>query len=126
MADTKKIKIAKKDKDMNALSPAANTALNILLIVAVIITVIPLWVIVVASFTSEQALGTYGYGFWPQEWSIKAYTFLFNKGSIIGIAYKTYLEIIEDAPRWYKVKFINENGDEIIGWISKISVEIGQ
>ena len=88
MAETKKIKITKKDKDMNALSPAANTALNILLILAVFITVIPLWVIVCASFTSEAALGTYGYGFWPQEWSVKAYTFLFNKGSIILTAYK--------------------------------------
>jgi len=88
MAETKKIKITKKDKDMNALSPAANTALNILLILAVFITVIPLWVIVCASFTSETALGTYGYGFWPQEWSVKAYTFLFNKGSIILTAYK--------------------------------------
>ena len=88
MADTKKIKVAKKDKDMNALSPMANTMLNILLIVAVFITVIPLWVIVCASFTSEAALGTYGYGFWPQEWSIKAYTFLFNKGSVIITAYK--------------------------------------
>ena len=87
MAD-KKVKIAKKDKDMNALSPVANTMLNVLLIVAVFITIIPLWVIVTASFTSEAALGMYGYGFWPQEWSIKAYTFLFNKGSIIGVAYK--------------------------------------
>lgn len=88
MAETKKIKIVKKDKDMNALSPTVNTALNILMIIAVIITIVPLWVIVAASFTSESALGTYGYGFWPQEWSIKAYTYLFNKGSIIGIAYK--------------------------------------
>ena len=53
MADTKKIKVAKKDKDMNALSPMANAWLNVLLIVSVIITVIPLWVIVAASFTSE-------------------------------------------------------------------------
>ena len=88
MAETKKIKVVKKDKDMNALSPAVNTALNILMIIAVIITIVPLWVIVAASFTSESALGTYGYGFWPQEWSIKAYTYLFNKGSIIGTAYK--------------------------------------
>ena len=42
MADTKKIKVAKKDKDMNALSPMANAWLNVLLIVSVIITVIPL------------------------------------------------------------------------------------
>lgn len=86
--NTKKIKVVKKDKDMNALSPTANTLLNILLIVAVVITVIPLWVIIVASLTNEQALQTYGYGFWPQEWSVRAYTYLFSRGSVIGTAYK--------------------------------------
>ena len=50
--NTKKVKISKKDKDMNALTPTANTLLNILLIVSVIITVIPLWVIIVASLTN--------------------------------------------------------------------------
>lgn len=84
----KKIKVAKKDKDMNALSPAANTALNILLIISVFVTVIPLWVIIVASFTEEQALQYYGYGFWPQAWSLEAYKYLFQKGSVIGTAYK--------------------------------------
>lgn len=83
-----KIKMAKKNKDMNQISSGANLLINIVFIISVIITVAPIWVIVVASFTSETALLTYGYGFWPQEFSIKAYSFLFSKGSIIGTAYK--------------------------------------
>ena len=85
---TEKIKIVKKNKDMNEISNGANIILNIVFIVAVLITVVPIWVIIVASFTSEHALTTYGYGFWPQEWSVEAYKFLFSKGSIIGTAYK--------------------------------------
>ena len=85
---TQKVKIVKKNRDMNEISNGANTLLNIVFIIAVLVTVIPIWVIIVASFTSEKALTTYGYGFWPQEWSIEAYKFLFSKGSIIGTAYK--------------------------------------
>lgn len=85
---TPKVKIVKKNRDMNEISNGANTLLNIVFIIAVLVTVIPIWVIIIASFTSEKALTTYGYGFWPQEWSVEAYKFLFSKGSIIGTAYK--------------------------------------
>lgn len=40
------------------------------------------------------------------------------------IPYDTPLEIISEVPRWYQVAFTDENGVEIIGWISKISVEL--
>lgn len=40
------------------------------------------------------------------------------------LPYDTKLEIVEDIPRWYQVKYIDETGVEIIGWISKISVEL--
>ena len=85
---TQKVKIVKKNRDMNEISNGANTVLNIVFIIAVLVTVIPIWVIIIASFTSEKALTTYGYGFWPQEWSVEAYKFLFSKGSIIGTAYR--------------------------------------
>ena len=42
---------------------------------------------------------------------------------VVTLPYDTPLEIIETIPRWYQVKYIDENGVEIIGWISKISVE---
>ena len=68
-AQTKhQVKVVKKNKDMNQLSATSNVILNIVFILAVIITVAPIWVIIMASFTSEKALQTYGYGFWPQEW----------------------------------------------------------
>ena len=55
-----KVKVVKKNKDMNQLSNGANLVLNIVFILAVIITIAPIWVIIVASFSSETALTTYG------------------------------------------------------------------
>ncbi len=74
-------------KDMLALSPGANLFLNLLMILVCILTLIPIYVIVVASVTSEAALTTNGYRLWPAEFSNLAYTFLFSRGSILITAY---------------------------------------
>ena len=42
---------------------------------------------------------------------------------IIHIPYDSTLEIIDDIPRWYQVKYAAVDGEEYLGWISKISVE---
>ncbi len=76
-----------KAKDMLALSPAANAILNILMIIVCILALIPIYVIVIASVTSEAALTENGYRLWPAEFSGIAYTFLFSQGSIIITAY---------------------------------------
>lgn len=44
----------------------------------------------------------------------------------LTIPYDTPLEIIETIPRWYQVKYTNADGQTVSGWISKISVEIGE
>nr|AHF27026.1 sugar transport system permease [uncultured bacterium Contig1489] len=91
--DVKKLKKAEKDaarhsSAKNQISRGANCGFNILLIVACILTIFPLWIILVSSFTSEVALTTYGYRLWPLEFSTTAYTYLFRGGSIIVTAYK--------------------------------------
>lgn len=46
------------------------------------------------------------------------------KAEIIAtVVYDTPLEVLDTIPRWYHVKSIGENGEEQIGWVSKISVE---
>lgn len=47
-----------------------------------------------------------------------------NSKIIKIVLYDEKLEIISDVPRWYQVKYIDENGMQYIGWISKISIEI--
>lgn len=45
---------------------------------------------------------------------------------IISIPYDSALEITDDIPRWYQVKYNDDDGNEYSGWISKISVEKGE
>ena len=78
---------AKKHRDVLALSPLTNAVFNVLLIALCILTLVPIYVIVVASITSESSLSANGYRLWPEEFSLMAYRFLFGQGSIVMTAY---------------------------------------
>ena len=91
--DVKKLKKAEKEAARhsaarNQISKGANLVFNILLIVACVLIVFPLWIIIISSITSEVALTTYGYRLWPLEFSTTAYTYLFREGSAIVTAYQ--------------------------------------
>src|SRR5512141_2118796 len=77
------IPVNRKSKDMLSISPASNLFLNLLMIIVCLLALIPVYVIVIASVTSEAALTNNGYRLWPEEFSTLAYTFLFSRGSII-------------------------------------------
>ncbi|MDR3119947.1 MAG: hypothetical protein LBU58_01200, partial [Clostridiales bacterium] len=72
--------IQTKYKEQNQISPVANVFLHLIFILACACTIVPLWIIVAASLTQEQALVLNGYQFWPQEFSTQAYAFLFRSG----------------------------------------------
>lgn len=78
----------RRHRDVLAVSPLANIILNLLLIFCCILTLIPVYVIVISSVTSEAALAANGYRLWPAEFSGMAYRFLFSQGSIVMTAYK--------------------------------------
>jgi len=78
----------KKKRSTLALSPATNALLNALMVLLCILALLPIYIIVISSITSESALTTNGYRLWPEEFSTMAYTFLFSKGSIVITAYK--------------------------------------
>ncbi len=77
-----------RNRDMLALSRTSNAILTVLLGVCCLLALIPIYVIVISSITSEASLLTNGYRLWPKEFSIMAYRFLFSKGSIVVTAYK--------------------------------------
>lgn len=93
IAYAKQRKPWKKEKTeaRNLISKKTNLFFNILLFIGCILTVFPLWIIVVASISSEVALTTYGYRLWPVEFSMNAYTYLFRDGSVMITAYKNTL-----------------------------------
>lgn len=62
--------------------------MNAVLILLCIVTLLPIYVIVIASITSEASLTANGYQLWPEEFSTMAYGFLFGQGSIVITAYR--------------------------------------
>lgn len=68
-------------------SKTFNTAATIILTVLVIITLLPILLIVIASFTKESALLQNGYSYLPQEWSLDAYIYILKQGGTILRAY---------------------------------------
>jgi putative aldouronate transport system permease protein len=74
-------------KDMLSISPGSNFFLNLLMVIACILTLIPIYIIVISSVTAESALTANGYRLWPEAFSTMAYKFLFGQGSIIITAY---------------------------------------
>ena len=74
-------------KDMLSIGPGTNALLNLLMIVVSILTLIPIYIIVISSVTAESALTENGYSLWPAQFATNAYSFLFTQGSIVITAY---------------------------------------
>ncbi|MFY9176473.1 MAG: carbohydrate ABC transporter permease [Caldicoprobacterales bacterium] len=83
---------ATKYKDMNQLSTGANLLWHILLIFGCLCVIVPLWIVIVASFTDNATLVMHGYKFWPKVFSASAYEFLLSSGGgSMLLAYKNTL-----------------------------------
>lgn len=79
---------SKSARDMLSISPSTNFILNLFMVIGVILTLAPFYIIVISSVTSEASLTANGYRLWPEEFSFNAYTYLFREGSIIITAYR--------------------------------------
>ena len=65
---------------VNRISKKANTILSIVFLLWALACVLPLILVVVVSFSSEQSIFENGYSFFPSEWSLDAYEFFFKLG----------------------------------------------
>lgn len=68
-------------------SKTFNRVSTTILTVMVILTLLPILLIIIASFTKESALLQNGYSFLPKEWSLDAYYYIIKQGSVILRAY---------------------------------------
>lgn len=68
-------------------SKTFNRVGTIILTVLVIITLLPILLIVIASFTDETTLIRDGYTFLPKKWSLDAYYYMVKQGIVIVRAY---------------------------------------
>ena len=58
------------------------------MIIGATLTLLPIFIIIISSVTSEASLARNGYRLWPEEFSTSAYQYLFAQGSIVLTAYK--------------------------------------
>ena len=85
-----KISIRKNKKispSKNQISWSANTLLNIWFGIWTLLCVLPLLLVVIVSFSSEQSIFEKGYSFLPLEWSTSAYEFFFKLGDQLVRSY---------------------------------------
>ena len=68
------------DLTINRISKKADIALNIWFAIWTLVCVLPLLLVVIVSFSSEQSIFENGYSFFPSEWSLAAYEFFFKLG----------------------------------------------
>ncbi|WP_066891571.1 carbohydrate ABC transporter permease [Clostridium nigeriense] len=71
----------------NSISKSTNVLLNILFATLAALCILPFLFVLIISLTSEQALQANGYKFWPDEWSLEAYRYIFESGSNILRSY---------------------------------------
>lgn len=84
--------VRKKEKPINQLSVPANLFWHTIFVLGCMCCIFPLWIVIAASFTKEQALVMEGYRLWPSEWSIASYEFLIQSGGgSIAVAYQNTL-----------------------------------
>ncbi len=60
---------------------------RIVMLIYVMICILPFVLMVLSSFTSESALVSNGYSFFPKEWSLAAYKYLWEQRLVIGRSY---------------------------------------
>ncbi len=68
-------------------SKSFNRVATIILTFLVIITLLPIILLVIASFTNEQALIRNGYSYFPEAFSLDAYYYMIKQGTLITRAY---------------------------------------
>lgn len=68
------------DLAVNRISKKTSFILNIIFLIWSLVCILPLLLVVIVSFSSEQSIFENGYTFFPSEWSMDAYNFFFRLG----------------------------------------------
>ena len=68
----------------NRVSPVSNALYSALFILIAAVCVLPVLLVIIISFTSEQSIGVYGYSFFPKELSVSSYKYVWNMRDLVG------------------------------------------
>lgn len=74
-------------KRINAIKPTTNIVFSIIFLLLALMCVVPAIFIVIISLSSMDSITAVGYSFFPREWSVEAYRYLYNNLTMIGRAF---------------------------------------
>ena len=70
-----------------ALKRDSQLFIHVIFIIYALFCLLPFVLLISASFTEENEIIRHGYKFWPSVWSLEAYHYLYNMGSVIANSY---------------------------------------
>ncbi len=73
--------------NINSVTPTTNFFFSVIMVIACVCTLAPLLLVVSISVSSAGSIENNGYQFWPAEFSIAAYEYLFKVGSTMWRSY---------------------------------------
>ncbi len=79
--------LPEEEPGINRISRGADRLLNLIFTLWALTCVLPLLLVVIVSFSSEQSIFQNGYTFFPSEWSLDAYRFFFRLGDQLVRSY---------------------------------------
>ncbi len=93
------IKTGKRWRDPNRITPKANVALNLILILGMLASILPLVIVISVSLSSETTILREGYGLFPKDFTLDTYKFAFADPRSIVNAYKVtiYTTVVATA-----------------------------
>ncbi|MBO6310315.1 MAG: hypothetical protein J6N70_16075, partial [Oribacterium sp.] len=74
-------------------SKRMNAIVSFIYIVLAVVMFLPVLLVIIISFSSEDSINEIGYSFFPKGLSLKAYGYLFNSGGFLGRAFLNSLLI---------------------------------
>ena len=77
----------KKKNRFNDVKPVTNVCFSLIFILLALMCFLPALLVLIVSLSSEKSVVTQGYSFFPQAWSLDAYSYLLHQGAYIGRAF---------------------------------------
>lgn len=72
----------------NSISKTSNTIFGIILGLLSLLMIIPMVLVFIVSFTSNTSIAYNGFSFFPSEWSLEGYKYLFKMGDQVWASYR--------------------------------------
>ena len=69
------------------ISPLSNAVITVMMVIIALTIILPLLLIVIVSFSSSSSLAKNGYTFFPTEWSLAGYEYIFKMGDQVLRSY---------------------------------------